>query len=481
MTRAFSPFKLQGFNPPVRRVLALDIGSRRLKMLLAESAFGRLRLLKEELIDLKAEGLVSSEELKTHLRASLEHWATPPVALVLPEHVSISQVIDLPTAPESEVDKLIAHETIKLSGVTESRVVYDFFRTQNAVRDKQQFWVTLCQEADIRERILRLGLEREDLCEVTTTANALIAAYRSAAPLVSRAILVHLGAQSTVVVVLLGGQAAFASSFQMGGDFFARAIARQRNLSEPAAEALKRERNLLGGGEGCPALVEAVEGWVAELKRQLNEWFQDNPALAAEVRSFELVAGGGAFDQPGLREHLKAEASLDFQPWPEPMEPETVSPSKGFEIVFGAAIQALGRSEQSVSLLPEDYRSAWQRRLSRQRLELASFVLVGLCLLLLGLGTWRQLSLYSAKKSLWDKVQAAQTAVDANDALGADLLSEYESLRTVAAGEQNTLDTLRSLALIQQSCSKSNFWYVLLADPQSYFSRPAAEIGRAHV
>ena len=268
--------KLDRMRPPVRRVLALDAGSRCIKLLLAESDFGRLHILKEELIDLQAEGLVSAEEIKTHLQASLDEWGRPPLALVLPQHLSISQVIDLPLAPESEVEKLIQDETIKLGGVSESRIVYDFVRTETTAKNRQQFWVTLSQEGDIRERILRLGVEQEDLCEVTTTANALIAAYRATNPLSSRAILVHLGAQTTVVVVLLAGQGVFATSFQMGGDFFTRSLARLRNCSEETAESLKRDSNLLTGPEASLEFAGVVDGWVAELKRQLNEWFEHN-------------------------------------------------------------------------------------------------------------------------------------------------------------------------------------------------------------
>src|SRR5664279_4388322 len=256
--------KLDRMRPPVRRVLALDAGSRCIKLLLAESDFGRLRIVKEELIDLQAEGLVSADETKAHLQASLDQWGRPPLALVLPQHLSISQVIDLPLAPESEVEKLIQDETIKLGGVSESWIVYDFVRTETAAKGRQQFWVTLSQEGEIRERILRLGVEQEDLCDVTTTANALIAAYRATCPLSSRAILVHLGAQTTVVVVLLAGQGVFATSFQMGGDFFTRSLARLRNCSEETAESMKRAHNLLAGPEADPELAGVVDGWVAE-------------------------------------------------------------------------------------------------------------------------------------------------------------------------------------------------------------------------
>ncbi len=460
-------------RPPMRRVLALDSGSRRLKLLLAESDFGRLRILKEEMIDLQAEGLVSPEEVKTHLHSSLVNWGNPPLAFVLPEHLSTSQLIDLPLAPESEIDRLISEETVKLSGVSESRIIYDFVRTETTSQTRQQFWVTLSQEGEIRERILRLGLDHEDLCEVTTTANALIAAYQAACPLSSRTILVHLGAQSTVIVILLAGQGAFATSFQMGGDFFTRALARAQNCGEETAESLKRLHNFLSGPEAKGEFITAVDGWATELKRQLNEWFQHNPAAAAEVASFELIASGGGFDLAGLFAYLE-QAGIAMRAWPTEGQTDTVVPSKGFEVAFGTALQALGHSAQPVSLLPEDYRQAWQKSLGRQRLEWASLGLAALCLLLLALGTWHTLSLISAKQTLKDKVEAAQKDVEAYLGLAGDLVNDYEHLRPILAAQQNTMDTLNTIALLQQSRSNRALWFVLLADKQSYLSQPPA-------
>jgi hypothetical protein len=161
-----------------------------------------------------------------------------------------------------------------------------------------------------------------------------------------------------------------------------------------------------------------------------------------------------------------------LRPWPKTSQPEAVSPSKWFEVAFGAALQALGYSAQPVSLLPDDYRVAWKKRLSLQRLELASFGLAVLCLLLFVFGTWHKVSLINRKQAWLAKVQASQEAVEANDALTAELTTEYESFRPLFAGQQNTLDTLKTLALLQQSRSNRSFWYVLLADQQSYFSQP---------
>jgi Tfp pilus assembly PilM family ATPase len=462
-------FNLERWRMPRRRVLALDGGSRRLKLLLAESDFGHVRILKQEMVDLAAEGLVSSEEVQSHVRNLLSEYGEPPLAVVLPQHIAISQLVDLPPAAESEVEKLIADEALKLGGVSESRIVYDFVRTEPSTgKGRPQFWVTRAQEGEIRERLARLGVEHEDLCELTTSANALIAAFRVSSPRSSRAILVHMGAQTTVVVVLLDGHGVFATSFQMGGDFFTRTLARVKGCGEEVAEGLKRSKNFLAGPEASADFAAAVEGWVTELKGQLNDWFQANPALLPEVGSFALVASGGGFELPGLFEYLRGQQGLVIEPW----HTSSGGLENGFEVALGTALQALRLSPQPVSLLPDDYRQAWRKRLSRQRVEMASFGLVVACILLLAVGTWHKLALINTKTALWNKVKEAQTAVDANDSLSAELTGEYESLRPIFAAQQNTVDTLKTLALLQQTRSNRSFWYVLLADQQSYFSAP---------
>ena len=275
-------------------------------------------------------------------------------------------------------------------------------------------------------------------------------------------------------MVLLAGQGAFATSFQMGGDFFTRALARLRNCSEESAESLKRERDFLSGADANPEFAGVVDGWVAELKRHMDEWFRHNAGAASDPSSFEMVASGGGFAQAGLLKYIKAKAELELRPWPKPSRPDGAAPAKFFEVAFGTALQALGHSAQPVSLLPDDYRAAWQKRLGRQRLEFASLGLVMICILLLAIGTWHKWSLISRKQALLDKVKAAQDAVVFNKALTEELINGYDSLRPIFAAQQNTVDTLKTLALLQQSRSNRSFWYVLLADQQSYFKPPAS-------
>lgn len=472
---SFMP-KTERLQLPVRRVLAVDAGSSRLRLALVNYSFGRLETLRTESLDLHEEGLVATEELKIHLRNLRADWGDPPVALTLAQHLSISQTIDLPASPESEVRKLIEDETVKLTGVSDSAIVHDFVSVDSPAHGRQQFWVTFCKQSDIEERVQQLGLEEDELCEVTTTANALVAAYRAAAPQVSDVILVHLGAQSTVVAVLSGAQPIFAASFPVGGDSFLRAIAKARGCSLEEAESLRRTSNLLAGETRLPQFVELLDGWAAELQRQLNECFanrRDKAGLAACA----VVSSGAAFNQPGLQEYLRESSGLDFQPWPGGAS----LPSPGFEIAYGTALQALGLASRSVSLLPPARRMAWRRRLTTQMIEFASVALIGLCFLALTFGIWREVNALQRRGLLLAKAQAALESLESNQALTGDLQNQYERLRPLLEQQQNTADTLETMSLLQQSRSNRTFWFVLMADRQSYFSTPLTNrIGRTN-
>jgi hypothetical protein len=280
-----------------------------------------------------------------------------------------------------------------------------------------------------------------------------------------------MGAQSTVIVLLLDSHAAFATSFPMGGEFFTRALARSSGAQEHEAERIKRERNLLAGPDANSEFITAAEGWTTEFKGQLNDWFARHPAYLPEVATFPIIASGGGFDMPGFFGYLESNAGLKLLPWPRNLR--SISPTPGFEVAYGAVLEALNQSKQPVCLLPADYRDSWNKRLLRQKVELVSLALALLCLLLLLFGTWRQTSLIDRKQFLLGKALAGKEAVEANELFASELLDQYESLRPMFLAQQNTFDTLKTFSLLQQSRSNRSFWYVLLADQQSYFMQPA--------
>lgn len=472
MTPLPSILKSRRLEPPVRRVLAVDVGGRCIRLLLMEDRFGKLSVLRQEALDLQAEGLVSADEIKAHLQDTVADWGRPPLALVLQQQLAVSQIVDLPPVPDAEARQLIEAETFKLGGASESVMVYDFARVPLLTENRQSFWVTFCQEGEIQARIVQLGLDDQEFREITTEANAMLAAWHAARPVKKDAVLVHAGAQNTTIVAIRNGVGVFASSFPMAGDFFTRAIARLSRCTPQVAEDLKRHTNLLAGDKTLSGFAEIVDGWAAEMKRQLSEWRGKPFDLPCD-----LIATGGVFEQPGLREYLERQKQMKFQPWPTSNAPAALLPAKGFEIALGAALQALGQGLQPTSLLPASRRVAWKRHLGRQRLEFANALLLAACFVALALGLWQKLALIQRKQELADKVQAALSVGRTNSALTRDLLKSYDELRPLFEHQQMTIDTLQSLARLQTARSNRTLWCVLVADQQSYFALPPTVTG----
>lgn len=445
----------------------MDAGSRCIRLLLLESRFGKLRVLRHETLDLHEEGLVAAEELKSHMQLTVAEWGRPPLVLALPQDVAVSQVVDLPPLPDAEARALIQAETVKLGGASESAMVYDFTPVPRLAENRQSFWVTFCQEAEIQSRIAQLGLDDQDFREITTAANALLTAWHAARPGNGDTILVHVGAQNTTLVAIRNGIGIFASSFPMAGEFFARAIGRLANCSLETAEGFQRSTNLLTGEKQLPGFSEIVDGWAAELRRQLTEWRGRPIDLNGD-----LVATGGAFEQPGLRDYLARSTGLKFQSWPGSRLPGAVRPAPGFEIALGAALQALGQGRQTASLLPANRRLTWKRRRSRQRVEFLNTLLLAVGLVALALGLWQKVSLVRKQQALANQVQAGLKMVQETGTLSQELFKNYEELRPLFERQQRTRDTLQSLALLESARSNRNWWGVLIADQQSYFSHP---------
>lgn len=477
MPASFSNPRARRFEPPLRRVLAVDAGSRCIRLLLLESYFGRLRVLRQDALDLQEEGLVAADELKAHLQKTLAEWGRPPLALAVPQQVAVTQLVDLPPVSEGEARQLIEAETIKLGGVNESAMVYDFVRVEPLVAGRQSFWVTFCQESEIQSRIAQLGLENQEFREISTVANALLTAWQAPRPGKRDVVLVHAGAQGTTLVAVRQGVGVFASSFPMAGDFFTRSLARLQKCSPEAAEALKRSTDVLTGEKAVKGFAEIVDGWAAELKRQLSEWKSQSVGVAGDPATVALIATGGTFEQPGLREYLAGRAGLKFERWPLDRTLDALQPAMGFEIALGLALQSLGSGTQPVSLLPATRRVAWKKRLGRQRLEFANALVLGLVFAALAFGIWQKFTMIQHKQALVNKVQAGLESVQANNALTGELLGGYDALRPLFERQQTTVDTLQSFALLQQARSNRSLWFVLLADQQSYFALPPTRAG----
>lgn len=449
-----------------RRVAAVDAGTSALKVVLVENSFGRIRVLRHECLDLREEGLLSPDDLGRQLQLILRDLDYDQIALVLPQHRSLSQVIDLP--PEDDEQKFIQSEIVKLSGLSERALIYDYSKLEPFGKFSNPFWVSLCQEDEALAQIRRLAPPKEDLCEMTSGANALLAAFQSRCPDWSLpALLVDLGAASTTVALLVHGQGVQAGTFALGSDTFTEAIGRERDLPPEQAESIKRTQNLFTGRE--THLHDAAITWLNELQRIVSDWTKDHPDI--DARSVPLFLCGGGALQPGFLEFLNVRGPFNVRSWPHTGR----SSSPQFAAAYGAAIHAVGEQKQAASLLPRDILEHSKNQQSLQRLQFANFLLILVLALFLVFGTWQKLSLLNAKNDLLAEANMALTHAKNADSIMSQLATQYEGLRPILERQRRTIDSLTALQSLQRAQTNQSFWYVLVSDQASYFAPlPAA-------
>jgi Tfp pilus assembly PilM family ATPase len=455
---------------PTKRLLAIDPGSRCLKVLLVEEMLGRVSVLRHEIIEHHEGGLVTEDEITRHAQTVLRELGEEPVALALPHYRALSQVTDLPASGNTEIRRLVEAETVKLSGLGESNIVFDYVGLGVFGKHENPFWLTLCREGEVQRQIERCGLSHADLCEVTTTANALIAAWQAVHPQRDPAVLVDFGAAGTVVAILLEGQAVYTTTFPIGGDSLTEAVATQRDCAFEAAEALKRACDVAAHPSELAALTTGLDGWLSELRGVLAEWAREHPDLALPADACPVVLSGGASRQPGLLDYLNRQGTLRFQSWPERSDED--GSGDRFAVAYGTALQALGRSRQPASLLPTEVRDYWRKQHSLHLFHSVTFFVLALVALVLALGTWQKLAELLDKRSLLADSRTALEKARLTDDLSRQLAERYDRLRPVLQRQEQTLNTLQSLALLQQVRSNQSFWYVLFADQESYYTAP---------
>jgi len=120
-------------------------------------------------------------------------------------------------------------------------------------------------------------------------------------------------------------------------------------------------------------------------------------------------------------------------------------------------------------LLPEEVRHYWRRTHLLQLLQSLLLLAMVLLTLALGLATWQKLGQEGEKSRWYDQGLAALSTARSVAALDRENRDQFQHVRPVLQRQRETLDTLDTLALLQESRSNRSYWYVLFAGRRDYF------------
>ncbi|HAV65508.1 MAG TPA: hypothetical protein DCY13_24430 [Verrucomicrobiales bacterium] len=463
--------------PSARRFLVVDVGSRCLKALLVSSLFGRIRVHAHRIIGLDETSQPGSVGWSRVLQELTEELGSHPLAVSVPQHATDSQVLDLPGADARTIREQIQQDVVKLSGLSESAIIYDYGQLQPFAQYTNPFWVTHARESEVLNVVRQFEALEEDIWEITSTGNALVAAYREAGGGKGSAVLVDLGSAGTVVSIVYQGQGRFVTSFAVGGLLFAEQIRLERECPAMEAEFAKNTEDLLTGDRAMPTLRQLVDRWHGELVRIIEDWISEHPLLNISASQFEVVLSGGDAEMPGLLEYLRANSVLAFRRWSELNPVPALQPAGQFAVVYGLAVTLLRRTPPSTSLVPEEMRSARTEHGAMQLLHAGTWLVLMIAALVLGFGTWQKYYLIQEVERQLSSAREVLSTARRIDQLKLQLAGEYEEVRPVLARQQQTIATIRTLGLLSTQMTPSNSWYVLFADADSYFNQPQLPAG----
>jgi Tfp pilus assembly PilM family ATPase len=453
------------------RVIAVDLGSSRIKVVLAEQSKLGICFLEHRCLDLQTEGLLSLVEINKHIQEVVDDLGNMPVALALPQHLTQSHLIELPNASPDEIREMVSRETISLSGLSDSAIVYDYHALEPWGRHLNSFWVTIAQEQEINaqlNRLLTANTERSYV-EVTSAANALIVAYLMEVHPEGRVILADIGSTSTVVAVIEAGQGVFATSFPIGGESFTNAIVALNKGTFEEAEALKRTRDLFAGPGRLNGFHPVVDFWQQEFEKIVGDWLGDNVELRADKQSLSVVLSGGAAYQPGLVPYLRSRSAYEYQLWPGGSEKPEAKLSAGcFAIANGLAYQALRPDRYACSLLPQYLRKSKKRQHYLMKANWAALWLIGILFALLLAGSAFKGYLKHHKSNLLHNAELAHKKALSVESLISQKELDYAGILPLVEKQKRTRNALETLLVLQQVRERRDLWFVLVADSASY-------------
>ena len=449
---------------PVRRYLAVDVGSRCIKVLLVSTIFGRIRVHAHRLIGLDETSQPGAPGWERVVEEIHEELGSHPMIVSVPQHSTVSQVTDLPASNARSVRELIERDIVSLSGLTESAIVFDYGQLVPFGQYANPYWVTHAREEEVLALVHSFQEVNGQVWEITSTGNALAAAYREVQRKPTNAMLVDLGSGGTEVVLIYRGQSVYMTSFAVGGMFFQDAVRKERNCSSMEAEFIKNTENLLTGDTPMPELQQLVDRWHEEMVRILEDWLNEHPLLNVTAKSFDVVLSGGDSQLPGLLNYLQGNSVLSFKTWDQLPGGIAVQPEGQFAVAYGLASILLRRQGPSASLVPEEMRSVRKEQGALQLLHAGTWVVLIIIALVMGFGTWQKTYVLATIDSQLSDAQAVLAKARHTDRLKIQLANDYEVIRPVLARQRDTVAAIQTLGLLSNEPLATNAWFVLFAD-----------------
>ena len=427
-------FSIRKLIEPADRILAVDVGSRFVKIALLrrrKEGFGVSALDAERIPYVSSRGDITPVQVKEALQTVLQRNGLKSGSFIsiLPREFCTIKRFELPSADRAQIEQMVPFEAEKHLPFAIERAVFDFHMQPlgaaeiaepeeeaaaepPAAETEQQESARKTAEAmaaaggssvitlaAVRQAVINRLLELLQLRgfrqhAITVAPFALYNAFNywarsEGVALSGDTAMIDIGARRTEVIVIAAetGELVFSRALAFGGDKLTEHIAREQELSFEEAERVKCER----WDETCfyaapRQLEELLSPFVEQVRTTLN--FIVRQGLSSGIGAVWLA--GGTANVPGLADRLHGALDVPVTLF-DPVSAiggggRAAVPASSLSAVIGAALRTVDRARMVIDLLPVDVTKlqAQAQRLRRlMQLGIAAAVIV-----VLGLGVF---------------------------------------------------------------------------------------------
>jgi hypothetical protein len=458
--RRFLPKKQIGWR-------VVDIGTRMIKcgyFVVGSDTFNEAGL---KTIDIQDEGLLSSEEIGTSIARVLDQTEPGPVALLLPDALALSQVIDVPNIGSGREAARLEASIRSITGLSEGRFVHNSFPLKPFSPYRAPYWVTVAREEALNSQFTPLISQGLKIEFATTVGNALMAEFLYRHPQINHACIVDFGATQTTTGCLKDGQPRYLTSLPVGGEILVEALLEATGLTEFERMEKRLFSEDLFDHEVCgPALKKALNRWLSALIRQFSDWDEDS-TNTAEAQSLPIFLYGGFSIVPGLLKALNevSDSSYLFKAGVNKNGPPLDAITRPLS---GAVLLATRQSQFRSSILPRSLARMRDRQKRLSQVRNGSRVIFCLLLFALILGSVERSqqahSLEGKRQLVENSVAEADNAIQAlaqRDQIG-------QQITPIADRWIRSIEIVETLRLLQSVRDEFDFGLQRFSDRGSF-------------
>lgn len=368
---------------------------------------------KDELIAISLRQLVSQNNL-----------GRDDVIISVPGQNSFARFVNLPPVEQKRIPEIVKFEAVQ-------QIPFD-------INDVQWDWQMMSETGSpeakvgifaIKSDVVNTALEhfsRENL-RVSTVQIAPMALYNYLLydrPELFKAdhqaiVIVNMGAENTDLVVCTKS-AVWQRCVTMGGNAFTKAIAETFKLNFEKAEKLKRTAPMSKyARQILQAMKPVFTDLASEIQRSIGFYTNSNPS----TKIVKIIALGGGTKMRGLVNYLQQTVQVPIER-PDSFKKLAISPDVSaakfhenvcdFGIVYGLALQGLGRAKIECNLLPRSVARSMVWASKAKHFAAAALVLLAVSLMCLGRTLYDKVS-YGSKANLRQKISAVVKSAEQVD------------------------------------------------------------------